>query len=139
MLNVEHLGLLLAFLASLLVVVFIHPQVVRFAINRKMVDNPNERKLQRRPIPLMGGVAVFFGLVIGLCVAGFFVNIVSLLPILLAMTIMLCVGIADDMSELSPRIRFVIEIAMTVMMIFLTRTSLNNFQGLWGKPRAYRG
>lgn len=132
MLNVEHLGLLLAFLASLLVVVFIHPQVVRFAINRKMVDNPNERKLQRRPIPLMGGVAVFFGLVIGLCVAGFFVNIVSLLPILLAMTIMLCVGIADDMSELSPRIRFVIEIAMTVMMIFLTRTSLNNFQGLWG-------
>lgn len=132
MLTLEHLGVLIAFAVSLLVVMLMHPQVVKFAIKRKIVDNPDFRKLQRRPIPIMGGVAVFLGLVVGLSVAGFFVNISSLLPIFLAMSIMLCVGVADDVSELSPRLRFIIEIAMTVMMIILTKMSLNDLHGLWG-------
>ena len=125
-------GVVVAFLVALLVVVVVHPQVAKFAIKRKIVDNPDFRKLQRNPVPVMGGVAVFFGLVAGLGVASFFLDITSILPMFLAMSIMLCVGVADDVSNLSPWLRFAIEIAMTLMMIYITDMSLNNLQGLWG-------
>lgn len=126
------LGILIAFLVALFVTALIHPRVVRFAQRRNIVDNPNARKLQRNPVPVLGGVAVFFGLVSGLCVSGIFVNVNDLLPIIVAMSMMLCVGVVDDFSELSPWLRFVIEIAVVVMLIFTTNISLNNLHGLWG-------
>jgi len=125
-------GVLAAFAASLLVVLLIHAQVVKFAFRHSVVDVPNSRKLQRQPVPVLGGVAVFFGLVVGLCVASPFMDIRSLLPMFMAMSVMLCVGVADDVAGLSPWLRFLIEIAVTVMLIFMTDMSLNDFQGLWG-------
>ena len=126
------LGTLIAFAVALMVTALIHPRVANFAKKRNIVDNPNARKLQRNPVPVMGGVAVFFGLVSGLCISGIFVNINELLPIVVAMSVMLCVGVIDDVSELSPWLRFVIEIAVVIMLVFTTNISLDSLQGLWG-------
>lgn len=145
------IGVLVAILTALLVVIFVYPRVVDFAMKRQIVDNPDARKLQRDPVPVMGGVAVFFGLVVGLCAVGLYdalmpyvfklcscnvapapLGITGLLPMFLAMSIMLGVGVADDVAGLSTRLRFLIEIAVTVMLIIWTRVSLNDFQGLWG-------
>ena len=90
------LGILIAFAVALMVTALIHPRVANFAKKRNIVDNPNARKLQRNPVPVMGGVAVFFGLVSGLCISGIFVNVNELLPIVVAMSVMLCVGVIDD-------------------------------------------
>ncbi len=144
-------GVLVAFVAALVAVTLVYPRVVDFAVKRQIVDNPDARKLQRNPVPVLGGVAVFFGLAVGLFAAGLYeafapliirecacdvqytpLNVVGILPIFLAMSIMLGVGIADDVSELSPKLRFLVEIAITVMLIFWTKVSLNDFQGLWG-------
>ena len=126
------LGLLSTFATALLVVMFIHPQVMKFAKKRNIVDNPDARKLQRNPVPVMGGVAVFFGLVAGLCTATFFFDVSALLPMFIAISVMLCVGVADDVSSLSPWLRFAIEIVMVLMMMFVTKMSLNNLHSLWG-------
>lgn len=122
----------LASAIALLVVTLIHPQVVEFAKKRNIVDNPDARKLQRNPVPVMGGVAVFFGIISGFAAATFLINVAALLPIFVAISVMLCVGVIDDMSELSPRLRFVIEIAMSLILVFWSGVSLNDFHGLWG-------
>ena len=143
------IGVLVAMLTALVVVILVHPRIVGFAQKRQIVDNPDARKLQRSPVPVMGGVAVFFGLVVGLFAVGLFdilaplisgispaeaelLNVVYLLPVFLAISIMLGVGVADDVSGLSPRLRFVVEIIITLMLMFWTGKSLNDFQGLWG-------
>lgn len=126
------LGVLVAFAASLLVVLFVHSRVIKFALKHNVVDVPDARKLQRRPVPVLGGVAVFFGLLVGLCAATPFMDIKPLLPMFVAMSVMLCVGVADDVSGLSPRLRFLVEIAVVVALVFMTGISLNDFQGLWG-------
>lgn len=126
------LGVLVAFITALSVVALAHPQVVKFAKKRNIVDNPDARKLQRNPVPVMGGIAVFFGIVSGLCISGIFLNFNELLPVIIAMSVMLCVGVIDDVSELSPLLRFVIEIAVVVMLILTTKISLNSLHGLWG-------
>ncbi len=125
-------GVVIAFIASLLVVIWSHPVVRKIAVRRNIMDNPDARKLQKESVPVMGGVAVFFGLVTGLCVMSMYVGTTELLPIFLAMSLMLCVGVMDDISNLSPWLRFVIEIAVVVMLLFMTNISLNSLHGLWG-------
>ena len=48
------IGLITA-LVSLVVSFIVYPWVLRFARSHDIVDNPNARKLQRRPVPVMGG------------------------------------------------------------------------------------
>ena len=89
------IGVLVAMLTALLVVIFVHPRIVWFAEKHKIVDNPDARKLQRNPVPVMGGVAVFFGLISGLCVASIFLNIQVLLPIFVAIRMLMRLGVTS--------------------------------------------
>ena len=63
--DIQHiiLPILLSFIGTL----WMHPKILKIAILKNIVDNPDARKLQRNPVPVMGGIAVFFGIVIGLC------------------------------------------------------------------------
>ena len=79
----DFIGAFIAMCAALVVVILVHPKVIAFAKKHNIVDNPDARKLQRVPVPVMGGVAVYFGLAIGLCVAGLFMNIISMLPMVI--------------------------------------------------------
>ena len=55
---------------AVIVVSAIHPNLVKVALLKKIVDNPNARKLNKQPVPVLGGVGVFFGLMFSLSVAG---------------------------------------------------------------------
>ena len=47
--------------ASMLMTFWVYFKILEIANEKNLVDNPNARKLQKRPIPVMGGIAVFFG------------------------------------------------------------------------------
>lgn len=80
---------ILSFLVAILSVHWIHPRLVRIALDKNIVDNPNARKLQRRPTPVLGGIAVFFGSVIGLGCASITCDCSELFIVVVAMMIML--------------------------------------------------
>ena len=119
---------LLAFLGTL----WIHPKVLKIAIMKDLVDNPSARKLQRRPIPNMGGPAVFFGIIIGLCSSQAMFSSPKAFMLIAAMLIMLYIGMMDDIMGLSPSIRFAIEILVICWLMFANKSSLDCFHGLWG-------
>lgn len=121
---------IIPFLVAFISTLWIHPKILRIAIIKNLVDNPDARKLQRNPTPVMGGLAVFFGLVLGLCCSQIiYTNYIFIY--VAAMMIMLYVGTLDDILTLSPRMRFLIEIAVIAILIAVTDTSINNFWGLW--------
>lgn len=124
--------ILIAFFTALIAVLWIHPRLVKIAHLKNIVDNPNARKLQQTPVPVLGGVAVFFGIVIGLALTSGFTECMSLMPIIAAMLIMLYTGTMDDIMELSPWLRFAVEIGVVGVMIFTCHLSIDNFHGLWG-------
>ena len=128
--NIEHIIIpaLLAFLGTL----WIHPKVLKIAILKNIVDNPDARKLQRNPVPVMGGVAVFFGIVIGLCSSKAIFDSANTFMLISAMTIMLYIGTTDDIISLSPGIRFLVEIAVIAWLMYASKSSMNCFGGLWG-------
>ncbi|MBQ7518414.1 MAG: undecaprenyl/decaprenyl-phosphate alpha-N-acetylglucosaminyl 1-phosphate transferase [Bacteroidales bacterium] len=133
--EVSWTSMLIIMLVAWIAVEVINPNVRRIAVSRNIVDNPDARKLQRTPVPLLGGVSVFFGIVIGLCVARMLFNTSILYPILVGLIIMLYVGTADDILGLSPYVRFGMEIFVVIAMMSIKNFAINDFHGLWGIGR----
>lgn len=124
----------IGFVASIALVVtaMVFPKVLAFAKKHNIMDNPNARKLQRTPVPVLGGIAVYIGILMGfLILACFHADPVILLG-LVAMTIMQMVGIWDDVSDLSTGFRFVFEIVLVGALCGLTGVYIDDFHGLWG-------
>ena len=131
-------SLLVSFFLSLLVVSWIHPRLVKIALLKNIVDNPDARKLQRTPVPVLGGVAVFSGIVIGIGSVESAVNSSGLLIVIMAMMAMLYTGTMDDILNLSPALRFLIEILVVLLLIHAGGYCIDDFHGLWGIGRIPR-
>ena len=124
--------LLIPAVVAFCAVCWIHPRLVRLALRKNIVDNPDSRKLQRMPVPVLGGTAVFFGLCLGLgCLSPFF-DCARLFPVFTLMALMLYTGTLDDIMGLSPRLRFAIEILAILLLVLVSHHAINDFHGLWG-------
>ena len=124
--------LFIPFIVAFCATLWIHPKILRIAILKNLVDNPDARKLQRNPVPVMGGLAVFFGIVAGLCSSQIAFFSPGVFVLMAAMTIMLYTGTIDDILALTPRTRFIIEIVVVAFIMLVNNSGINHFWGLWG-------
>ena len=110
------------------------PHILRIAKDKNIVDNPDARKLQRTPIPVMGGIVVIFGILVGIMSSNLFytTNVNNMLVVIAAVVVIMFVGLVDDIRGLSPKIRFLFEILLVLYLIDVTGNQINNFHGLWG-------
>lgn len=136
----------LSALMALIAVRWIYFKILKLAKNKDLVDNPDARKLQKVPVPVVGGLAVSFGVITGTltgCVlyrifqpelssAGEILSLNNMLPTLMGMLIMIYVGALDDIVGLTPKARFVIEILVIIGLIFSTGNCIDSLHGLWG-------
>lgn len=130
------LKLTVSAVVALVSVMWIYRKVLRIAQTRNLMDNPETRKLQEKPIPVLGGVAVFFGLLAGLMTAAVLLdNFYGLLPVMLAATILLYIGTIDDILDLSPALRFVIECVVMLGLIYSSGKCVDSLHGMWGIDR----
>ena len=127
--------IIIPFFTALLLVGWIHPRLVKIALLKNTVDNPDARKLQRTPVPVLGGVAVFFGVVIAIGCMSSVVDCSGLPVVIMAMMAMLYTGTMDDILSLSPGLRFVIEIVVVLLLIFVGGYCIDDFHGLWNIGR----
>lgn len=114
-------------------------KILKIAKDKNLVDNPDARKLQKTPIPVLGGIAVFFGVISGMLTAavmvGGFDDVEStsyLLPVMMAMCVMLYVGAMDDIVGLTPISRLVIEILTVLGLIYGGNGCVDSLHGVFG-------
>jgi len=110
----------------------VYPSILKIAKEKNLVDNPNARKLHKEPVPVVGGLVVFFGIVVALCFFKTTVNYINLFSTLCAMMVMLYLGSIDDILDTKPWKKFLIEILVCILIIYGTRNLMSNFQGLFG-------
>lgn len=106
--------------------------ILNLAKKKNLTDDPDARKLQKQPVPVLGGAAVFFGMMIGMCFFKTMHTYTSLFPIVSAMVIMLYIGMLDDIMGTRAWVRFVLEIMVALLIVYGNRFYICNFQGLWG-------
>lgn len=124
--------ILLPFVVALIASAWVFPLVLNISLFKNIVDNPDARKLQRVPVPVLGGMVVVFGIVVALCACQLLVDCSSLFSVVLAMIFMLFIGTMDDILDIPSTIRFVLEILVALMIVFTCEYSLDNLHGLWG-------
>ena len=124
--------LIALFFISFISTMIVFKPILRIAIKKDIVDNPDARKLQKKPVPVMGGIAVFFGIMVGLCFYKTMISYTALFPVVSAMTIMMYLGCMDDILSVRADTRFGLEILVAATLIFGLKCYICNFQGLWG-------
>lgn len=125
-------SIVISFVIAFVSTWFIYVRVLNFAIKYGIVDNPDARKLQRVPVPVLGGVTVFIGILMVTILGIFFLDLKMLTISVIAMLVMLVVGTIDDVKNLSPAARFIFEIGIVLYVIYLGDIKLGDFYGLWG-------
>lgn len=126
----------LPFVISLVAVWILHPQVIKVARLKEIVDNPNARKLQKEPVPILGGVAVFFGIFMSLMFSNIVTECSELFILLTAMLLMLYIGAIDDVLDISPLARLAAQIGAALVLVYLGNGFvMDNLLGLFGIGR----
>lgn len=121
---------LLICLFSFLITYFSTSLFRKLALKFGILDIPGRRKVHKEPTPLLGGLAIYIGLISGL--AFNFANLRSFLGIATGATIILIIGLIDDIRGLSAQLRLIGQsLAVLIMISFGVRLSFlpNN---LWG-------
>ena len=123
---------IIPFLVAFICVWLIHPAIAKMAIVRGLTDNPNARKLQKTPVPVMGGMAVFFGIIVSAGVTSIVFNSYALFTCVVTMTVMMYMGFIDDLVGIKPWIRIAIEVAVIGFVVIMDLVNINDFHGLFG-------
>jgi UDP-GlcNAc:undecaprenyl-phosphate GlcNAc-1-phosphate transferase len=81
------------------------------------MDEPNERKVHTKPVPRMGGLAIFFAFAFGYMM--FCKPTTQMISVLLGGFILILTGIVDDIKPVPARWKFLCQIiAASVMVIY---------------------
>jgi UDP-GlcNAc:undecaprenyl-phosphate GlcNAc-1-phosphate transferase len=102
---------------SAIISILATPLVKRFAIKIKAIDIPkDERRVHKKPIPLLGGLAIYVSFIITLFIKEGMVKD-SELGIIIGATIIVIGGILDDMRELKPSTKLFFQLAAAIVLI----------------------
>ncbi|MDF2181418.1 UDP-N-acetylglucosamine--undecaprenyl-phosphate N-acetylglucosaminephosphotransferase [Neptuniibacter sp. CAU 1671] len=119
-------ALLVAFLVSLISIKILVP----IAHKVGLVDQPDARKTHQGAIPLVGGIAIS----ISLFLAVFTLTPASpkVLTMLNAATLLLIVGVIDDFKPIGVKIRILIQIIASAIVITSTDLQIHSLGNLFG-------
>jgi UDP-GlcNAc:undecaprenyl-phosphate GlcNAc-1-phosphate transferase len=94
-----------------------------------MIDHPGGRKAHARPVPLVGGISIFLTL---LAMSAFTGVMLSASYLLFALSLVIAIGLWDDVMEISPRVKFAIQIVASCIMIFGAGIELHSVGDILG-------
>lgn len=108
--------LVLSFTLALFLSIYGTPVTQKVAHRYQLLDFPDGKlKRQREPVPYMGGVIIYFAFISPASLLFQFNK--ELLGILFASSILLVVGLFDDLKALSPGIKFLFQMVATYILI----------------------
>ncbi len=111
---------LVTFITSLLLVFLIK----KIAVHINAMDIPNERKIHKKPIPRLGGLAVFASFLLGyILYAPVSTQMISLL---IGGFIIILTGIVDDINSIPPRYKFLFQVLAASVVVFYGKLYFND-------------
>lgn len=127
-------NLLLGSSLAFIVTFYIIPRVIALAKDKKLFDVPDERKIHKDPIPSLGGIAIFAGIIVALISFTTITleNSNAYQAILLSMVILFLVGLKDDIVTITPKQKLIGQIVAACVLMFKGGFVLTNMHGFLG-------
>ncbi len=105
-----------------------------FSTQMGLLDFPGGRKEHETATPLVGGIAIYLGLITG----SLFLPYIPY-TMLAASLLVVMLGVWDDRYDISPLIRLFIQLLALCMMVFAGKVALKHFGPLFGKGALHLG
>lgn len=133
------------FMLSVLLATVILPRILFISYKKRLFDVPDSRKVHKTPIPRLGGLSFLPVILISLCsVTGirYYTNhpvdmlwasdlLIQYLFLVVGLTLLYLVGVADDLVGVGYRYKFVIQI-VAALLLPLSGLWINDLGGLFG-------
>ena len=128
--------ILITFVSSLILV----PLIRDIAIHINAMDIPDKRKVHKKPMPRLGGLAIFLSFLIGYM---FFAPVTTqMISILIGSFLIVLLGIIDDINPLKATTKLWGQIAVAMILVFYGNIYINELSiygmnitlGLWAYP-----
>ena len=109
--------IIITVLTSFVFVLIAVPFIKNIAIQINAVDNNmGGRHIHKKPVPKLGGIAIFLGFLFGYMIYGTHSSTMN--AILIGSFIIVLTGVIDDITELKPLTKFVGQLCASLIIVF---------------------
>ena len=105
------------------------PTIVHVATVKKLFDMPNERKLNKKPIPNLGGVAIYIALTLSPLLFISTNESNEYLAIIGSSIIIFFIGMKDDLIIIDPKKKLIGQLIAVSIVVFLGGIRFSNLNG----------
>jgi UDP-GlcNAc:undecaprenyl-phosphate/decaprenyl-phosphate GlcNAc-1-phosphate transferase len=125
--------ILIASITTFIAIIILRP----VALSIGLIDNPNERKLHTGSVPLIGGLAMFFGITVSiLLLPG---NLNHFNYFLLSSLILVSIGVMDDHRDISVSLRLIFQALVAIIIVSGADMSIKSFGNILGEGEIFLG
>jgi len=124
-------NILLSGALSFLITFFAIPVIIQVARQKKMFDEPDERKVHKTVIPTLGGLGIFAGFILA-TLLGVPLGSPELQYFVAAAIVIFFLGIKDDILVLSPAKKFIGQLVAAGIVIKFGGVQLTHMHGFLG-------
>ncbi len=116
---------LIGFLLAMIISIVFTPFIIKLAIKMGAIDKPDSRKIHKTPTPRLGGLGIFVSFISSLIIVEYFYpqanlfgldNKLNLPLIAVALTIVLILGVFDDVKTLKPGQKFFFQLVAAALI-----------------------
>jgi UDP-GlcNAc:undecaprenyl-phosphate/decaprenyl-phosphate GlcNAc-1-phosphate transferase len=125
-LNIPILPILIASITTFVAIILLRP----VAIKVDLVDNPNIRKPHTGSVPIIGGIAMYIGVVVSIVATSN--NLFQFGYFFIATSIIVIVGLLDDYRHIQVSIRLFFQVFVSLILVVLGNSILASFGNLFG-------
>ena len=127
---------IVTFISSLILVPFMR----RLALHVNAMDRPNARRINKIPMPTLGGLAIFFSFMLGYML--YANQSLQMLSILMGSFLLILIGSFDCIKPIRARYRLIVQFVAAAIIVFygnivLNEVSLFNFYIAFPQPFNY--
>ena len=122
---------LAACVTSFLIAFISLPVVIKYTLEKNLVDTPDSRKIHTKITPSLGGIAIFAGFLVAFLVWMDFIQWSVLRYVLASLFIVFLLGVRDDLVPFRAMHKLIGQIVAVVILLF-SEIQINSFYGLLG-------
>ena len=115
---------IITFLTSVILV----PVIKKLAMHVGAMDSPNKRKVHKKAMPRMGGLAIFFSFLIGYMLYG--PSTTQMLSVIIGGFMIVVMGMVDDIKPIQARYKLMVQIIAAAVVVFYGELVLNDITAL---------
>jgi UDP-N-acetylmuramyl pentapeptide phosphotransferase/UDP-N-acetylglucosamine-1-phosphate transferase len=104
---------------SFIITFFAIPIIIQIAKEKKLFDEPDERKIHKAVIPTLGGLGIFSGFMLSFLLNVPSLNGIEIQYFIAAFFIVFLLGIKDDILIISASKKFIGQLIAVLISLFL--------------------